>query len=72
MKKKISKDHPFVARTCYQISLFYAEQDDQHSMALHYAQRALNIRRIKLPQDHNELKQSIDLVKRLSQNNDDT
>jgi tetratricopeptide (TPR) repeat protein len=65
----LSNDHPSVATTCYQISLLYAEQNDQHSTALDYAQRALNIRRIKLPQDHNELKQSIDLVQRLLKNN---
>jgi hypothetical protein len=69
LQSLLSKDHPFVARTSYQISLLYAEQNDQHSIALDYAQRALNIRRIKLPPDHNELKESIDLVQRLLKNN---
>ncbi|CAF1152594.1 unnamed protein product [Rotaria sordida] len=63
----LSNDHPFVARTYYQMSLLHAEQDDERTIALDYAQRALNIRYRKLPPNHKELNQSIELVKRLSQ-----
>jgi Tfp pilus assembly protein PilF len=58
-------DHPSVARTCYELSKLYEEQDD-YSVALDYAQRSLCIRKAKLPPSHKELKQSIELVRHLS------
>jgi tetratricopeptide (TPR) repeat protein len=63
----LSDDHPFVARTCYQLSLLHAERHDERIIALDYAQRALNIRSRKLPPNHDELNQSIELVKQLSE-----
>ncbi|CAF4054593.1 unnamed protein product, partial [Adineta steineri] len=63
------KNNPHTARTCYELSLIYAEQNDQHAIALHYAQRALSIRKAKVPPIPNELQQSVELVERLSQSN---
>jgi len=63
-----ANDHPYAARSCYELSLLYAEQDD-YSTALNYARRALHIRETKLSHNHKELKESIELVQRLSQKN---
>ena len=65
----LAEDHPAVARTCYELGVICAERDDEHTLALHYAQRALSIQEVKLPPDHRELKLSLGLVERLSQQN---
>jgi len=54
------------------LSLLYAEENDQHTLALEYAQRSLHIRQNKVPLNRIELEQSIELVKQLSQTNDST
>jgi tetratricopeptide (TPR) repeat protein len=58
-------DHPYVARTCYELSKLYAEENN-YSTALDYAQRSLRIRKAKLPRSHQDLRQSIELVEYLS------
>lgn len=63
----LADDHPAVARVCYELGVVYAEQDDQHELALHYARRALRIQEVKLPSNHRELNLSIGLVEQLSQ-----
>jgi tetratricopeptide (TPR) repeat protein len=57
-------DHPCIARTCYELSELFADQNDL-STALDYAQRSLHIRNSKLPRKHAELRQSVELVERL-------
>jgi tetratricopeptide (TPR) repeat protein len=64
------KNHPYTARICYELSLLYADENDQHALALEYAQRALQIRQATVSWNKTELKQSIELVERLSQCND--
>jgi tetratricopeptide (TPR) repeat protein len=59
-------DHPYLARTYYELSVLYLEIND-YSTALDYAQKSLRIRKAKLPHNHKEFKQSVELVERLSQ-----
>ena len=66
------KHHPYTARICYELSLLYAEENDQHALAFEYAQRSLDIRQAKASSNKIELEQSIALVKRLSQRNEST
>jgi tetratricopeptide (TPR) repeat protein len=60
------KHHPYTARICHELSLLYAEENDQHHVALEYAQRALQIRQAKASSNKIELQKSIELVNRLS------
>lgn len=64
----LADDHPYVARTLYQLSLVYANHLNNFNVALDYARQALRIRTVKLPPNHNELKESIALVEYLMQN----
>jgi tetratricopeptide (TPR) repeat protein len=66
------KNHPYTARICYELSLLYADEKDQHALALEYAQRSRHIRQTRVAWNKTELKQSIELVERLSQSNDST
>jgi len=68
----LADDHPAVARTCYELGIIYAERDDEHTLALHYARRALRIQEAKLLKNHRELKLTINLVERLLQHNNVT
>ncbi len=68
----LANDHPFLARTCYQLSVVLAELDHQQTEALKYAARALSIRKKNLPRNHVELQQSINLVNRFSQEHIET
>ena len=63
----LADDHPYVARTCYELSILYDKHVNDNNTALDYAKRALRIRKAKLPRNHNELKNSIDLVEYLMQ-----
>jgi tetratricopeptide (TPR) repeat protein len=63
----LADDHPYVARTCYELSILYDKHINDYNMALDYAKRALRIRKAKLPRNHNELKKSIELVEYLMQ-----
>jgi hypothetical protein len=65
----LADDHPCVAHTCYELSVLYAERDDEKTIALDYARRALRIRKAKLSPNNDDLKQSIELVEQLSQQN---
>jgi tetratricopeptide (TPR) repeat protein len=65
-RDSLSKDHPNVASTCYQLSLIH-EDRGEYKLALEYAKRSLYIQSIKLPYYHSELKQSSELVERLQQ-----
>lgn len=56
--------HPYVARTCYQISLVLKDQQD-YKLALDYARKTLNIQQLKLPSNHDELRLSNELVQYL-------
>ena len=60
-----ANDHPYAARTCHELGILHAEQGD-YTTALSYARRALDIRKTKLSSDHKEVKQSSELVQRLS------
>lgn len=63
----LADDHPYVARTCYELSILYAKHINDYNSALDYARRALKIRKTKLPPNHNEVKKSIELVEYLMQ-----
>lgn len=63
-ERTLAPNHPYVARTCYQIS-FLHEENGEYSSALEYGMKAFRIQEKKLPANHSELKQSMDLVKRL-------
>ncbi|CAF0906051.1 unnamed protein product [Adineta steineri] len=65
----LADDHPVVARTCYELGIIYAERDDEHTLALQYARRALHIQEVKLPPNHRELMLTMNLVQRISQQN---
>jgi tetratricopeptide (TPR) repeat protein len=60
----LDKDHPAVARTCYQLALLYEERSE-YTLAFEYAERALRIQQVKLPKTHQERKWSQKLVERL-------
>jgi tetratricopeptide (TPR) repeat protein len=62
------KYHPCIARICYDLALLY-EEDNDYNIALEYAQRALHVRQARGSSNKVELKQSIELVERLSQSN---
>jgi len=67
-RKWSHKYHPYTARICYELALLY-EEDNDYNVALEYAQRALHIRQARGSFNKVELKQSIELVERLSQSN---
>ena len=53
--QQVDKHDAYTARICYELSLLYAEQDDQHALALKYAQRALFIRQARVSPNKTEL-----------------
>ena len=55
MLQQVDKHDAYTARICYELSLLYAEQDDQHALALKYAQRALFIRLARVSTNKTEL-----------------
>jgi tetratricopeptide (TPR) repeat protein len=60
----LPKDHPDIACTCYELSLIH-ESLHEYECALDYANKSLQIRSIKLPHYHSDLKRSVELVERL-------
>ena len=61
----LAPNHPYVARTCYQIALLSEEGKDYQS-ALEYGKRALRIQELKLSANNHELNLTNELVQRLS------
>ncbi|CAF3419021.1 unnamed protein product [Rotaria sp. Silwood1] len=60
-------DAPAVAYECFELSLVYAEQEDEHKVALEYAHRALNICQKKLHPNHTIRKKIVQHCEHLSQ-----
>ncbi len=60
----LAKDHPAVARTCYQLALL-REERGEYIVALEHAKRALHIQQLKLPRTHQERTWSQEVVDRL-------
>ncbi|CAF1515110.1 unnamed protein product [Rotaria magnacalcarata] len=57
---------PAVAYECYELSLVYAENEDEHNVAFEYAQRAFNICRQKLHPNHIRSKRIVQHFEHLS------
>lgn len=64
----LAPNHPYVARTCYQIALLL-EDGKNYQSALEYGKRALHIQELKLPSNNRELNLTNELVQRLSSKN---
>jgi len=60
----LNKDHPAVARICYQLALLY-EEHNEYTLAFEHAERALHIQQHKLPENHQERKWAQEFVERL-------
>ena len=65
-----AKNAPATAYECYQLSVIYAEQIDEHEIAMQYAQRALSICQASLPAKNIRLRQLVEYVQHLSQHRD--
>ena len=62
----LADNDPAVAWTAYELSIVYAERDDEKTIALEYAKNAMHIQQIRSPPNYDELKRSVDLVEQLS------
>ena len=61
-----AKYAPIFGETCYELSDIHAERQDEYSLVLNYAHRALNIIQNKCPSTDTKLHRAIELVQRLS------
>ena len=67
----LASDDPTVAHTCLELSIVYAERDDDKEIALDYAKKAMRIQQAKVPPNQDDLKRIVELVEQLSTNNDE-
>jgi tetratricopeptide (TPR) repeat protein len=63
-ERTLPEDHPHISNVYYQLSVFHEEQQ-QHELALEYAQRTLKIREKKLRHGHKLVRKTKSMVERL-------
>ena len=64
LEKTLSENHLHIALVCYRLSVFHNDQE-QYELALSYAQRSLNIRKKKLPSEHELIDEAKYMIERL-------